>query len=79
MRITGWALFFDAYTQDKNVVTERELLEALLLAGRRINADDWRKVMAHAMRVIGWKHRRVSCTFVRLAPATANATIRGAS
>jgi len=75
-RVTGWSKIFldyiDAHGGERlHVLTEAELLEAVLLAGRRIN-DDYRTVIAHAMRAIGWKIREVSRTYIRRAPKAAN-------
>jgi hypothetical protein len=64
MRITGWSKNLLEYVEGKNVVTEDELLAFLLAQGRRINAD-WKTVVAHAMRAIGWRLREVSRTYIR--------------
>jgi len=58
-------------TTPKHVVTERELLEVVLLDGRRVNGD-YRTVLAHCMRALGFKLRSVSRTYVRKAPGRAS-------
>ena len=65
-RITGWSKLFLDYIVahgggNLHVLTEQELLAAVLAAGRRVNAD-WRGVVANAMRCIGWKlHKSDRC------------------
>lgn len=58
MRVTGWAKHLRnlmASRPKTNVYTEAELLAYLVESGRSINRD-WRSVLAHAMRALGW-HR----------------------
>ena len=55
---SGLAHFVDG-AQPKHIVTEAELLNVVALAGRKVN-DDWRTVIAHCMRALGWSPTRDS-------------------
>jgi hypothetical protein len=73
-RIAGWSKLFLDFLDGKphlHILTERELLEAVVLAGRRVNGN-YRSVIAHSMRCIGWKLRRGSRTYVRKVAALAS-------
>lgn len=73
-RVTGWSKLFLDYTDDKHVVSERELLELVVASGRQVN-EDWRGVISHAMRVIGWKLRGWDRTYRRRVPKAPRAAL----
>ena len=76
MRATGWSNllrpFVDGPTP-KHVVTERELLEVVVLAGRRVNGD-YRTVLAHCMRALHFKLHSYDRTYRRKAPKDGRAS-----
>lgn len=68
MRRNGWTRIAEAVAKNREVVSEDEILEALLLAGRRINRD-YLAAVCGAMRSLGYRRRNGSRTYV-LRPAT---------
>jgi hypothetical protein len=56
MRCSSWDGILQSAIGDRKVVTEAEMIEAILQAGRVINPDV-RLVLAHRMRGLGWRLR----------------------